>query len=169
MFLNNKNELLESIVAAGCRGRSYQQVQRGLDKFMDSRSISRHQNKQAGMYSLTSLIQQLWMVGKYKRKGPQRVARVAYCSQIASATVTVRDNTLDRKRRLKKLPCWVRPSLTPSSHPICSSYILISVCLYHSQCNRDLFVLKTQGIKIDIEEVHTDLRKLHNILAEGTM
>lgn len=55
----------------GCEGRGYQQVQRGLDVFMDNRSVSRQYNQQAWMHSLTSFMQQLWMVGKYKGKGPQ--------------------------------------------------------------------------------------------------
>jgi len=59
------------------------------------------------MHFLTSSKQQLWMVGKYKGKGPPQVARVPCCSQIASAIATVGDNTLGRKRRSKNCHVWL--------------------------------------------------------------
>lgn len=53
--------------------------------------------------------------------------------------------------------------------PTYSFYILLSIQLDSSQYDRDLSVLKTQGVKINIKKVHTALQKLHNIFAEGMM
>lgn len=66
--------------------KQYQESQRGLDKFEDSKSIHGLYREQASLHPLIFLIQQFWTLGKGPQVLPQAHVLISLCPSLSCTT-----------------------------------------------------------------------------------